>query len=175
MCSIGEELFKFTNSKEEYQQEFELFLRVWNMNMYKEIFGKEHQDDETMNDFVYNRGGNGMYHSFGIWMIIKKLLHEKEIDSYVESGVWKGNVAKMVRSIVGPDFPIVLLDPMDSSSKGASDDVWKPTGNVINKRGKNFSDFAKIDFHSLGINPSRALILFDDHMDQVNLPQVVDY
>ena len=46
-------------------------------------------------------------------------------------------------------------------------DAWQPEGKIHDFRGKNFQDFAKIDFSQIGIDPSRSIVLFDDHMDQL--------
>jgi hypothetical protein len=44
---------------------------------------------------------------------------------------------------------------------------WVPTGVVKDFRKKNFKDFTEIDWKAEGIDPKRAVILFDDHMDQI--------
>lgn len=46
-------------------------------------------------------------------------------------------------------------------------DAWIPEGKIHDFRGKNFQDFAKIDFSKIGIDPARSIVLFDDHMDQL--------
>ena len=49
-----------------------------------------------------------------------------------------------------------------------STDAWQPEGKIIEFRGKQkFKDFSQIDFREVGIDPSRSIVLFDDHMDQL--------
>ena len=45
----------------------------------------------------FNGGGNQMFHSFAIWVTVKRLKELKLIDHYLESGVFKGFTARMVR------------------------------------------------------------------------------
>ena len=44
---------------------------------------------------------------------------------------------------------------------------WVPTGIVKDFRKKNFKDFTEINWQAEGIDPKKAVILFDDHMDQI--------
>lgn len=49
------------------------------------------------------------------------------IDAYMESGVFYGRTARLVRAAVGPDFPMILVDPKRQEGPQA----WKATGKSL--------------------------------------------
>ena len=91
VCTIGEFALDKSESfsKSNCLSEMEPFLRVWNPQIHDIFVNKS---TATGSVAEVNHGGNGFYHSFAIWMLMKKLKETSQIDSYVESGVWKGIV-----------------------------------------------------------------------------------
>ena len=90
VCSIGNFSLDISQafSKSNCASEVDQFLNVWNPKLH-EIFVKT-STIKDVGKINLNSGGNCLYHSFAIWMMLKKLKENNEIDSYVESGVWKG-------------------------------------------------------------------------------------
>ena len=185
VCSIGE--FSLDTSSQSFSKsscasEIEPFLQAWNPTLHQIFISNSSSSSSSslVNKIELNGGGNGFYHSFAIWMLLKKLKAADKIDSYVESGVWKGNdtphfvsathtphtytiyrstrtallhsthqhththaytyaytvliilyphmsphiyayagrTAQMVRKLMGPDFPIILIDTFLHKNEG---------------------------------------------------------
>jgi len=102
--------------------ELKLFLKAWDNSTYEEIFGAD--KDPSFEPKSVNIGGNQMYHSFGLWIVLKTLVKHGLVDYYIESGVFNGFTAKFVRRLLGPNFPIVLIDPMEDPKNDGT--IWIP-------------------------------------------------
>jgi hypothetical protein len=99
---------------------------------------------------VDNEGGMRFDHSFAAWYTLRQL----QPQTVIESGAFMGHSTWLIRQIL-PKARIISLDPR------------KPNAilpEVEYKNGKDFQDFAKIDWkNQMGIDPNTTLIFLDDH------------
>lgn len=109
-----------------------------------------------------NMGGVNVNHAFSLWYIAKAL----KPPVVVESGIWRGQGTWLLRQAVGPDVPIICLDPHDPTERGTP--YWKDaSGKTTYLTGINFVDFSQAAWQNLVPDPaSRALafVALDDHM-----------
>jgi len=109
-----------------------------------------------------NLNGNGMYHAFGMWFMIRKL----GPPVLVESGVFQGLTSWLMRKASADWEPIFFrIDPV---KRGWEDDV-KDKSKIKDYRGlKDFKDFNAIPWKDLLPDERQnAVILFDDHQDHL--------
>lgn len=129
------------------------------LDAFSEVFTRQRQ---LFGGFFSSRnsGGNGLFHSFGIWFILTQL-NPKLI---VESGVHMGQTSWLMRQAC-PDAKIVRIDP---TARGWEDSEVDATLSY-NKRGATFTDFNSIKWADLFSREERAngVILFDDHIDHL--------
>lgn len=110
---------------------------------------------------VQNGGGNGLFHSFALWFLLRKI----RPTMVVESGVHMGETSWLIRRASAEWEPLfVRIDPR---KLGWNDDV-ENRSKTLDLRGGRFVDFAEVDWdgHTL-VDRSDALVLMDDHFDQL--------
>ena len=106
-----------------------------------------------------NEGGNSLLHSFGLWALLRTI----KPPFFVESGVAGGETSWLARRATAAWKPtMVRIDPR---KLGWEDDT--PGATTHDFRGPTFQDFGKVPWASLGVDPARTFVLFDDHMDQL--------
>ena len=108
----------------------------------------------------HNEGGNGMFHSFILWSLLRVIRPVL----VVESGVWNGETSWLVRQASAEWRPtFVRIDP---KRRGWSDDE-RNSSKIFDFRGDDFQDFASVDWDTVHRHRGDALVFFDDHMDQL--------
>jgi len=82
----------------------------------------------------------------------------------VESGVFNGHTSWLIHKATQEWNPVLAF--VDPYKKG-----WEhsnaPGRKIHDFRGETFKDFAEIDWNSVQVDRSHALVFFDDHMDQL--------
>ena len=106
-----------------------------------------------------NEGGNSLLHSFGLWALLRTI----KPPFFVESGVAGGETSWLARRATAAWKPtMVRIDPRKLGWEDGT-----PGATTHDFRGPTFQDFGKVPWASLGVDPARTFVLFDDHMDQL--------
>jgi len=123
---------------------------------------------ENLDDFVSsiylkrpgngNAGGGSLFQYYALYSMIKAL-RPKHI---IESGAFKGVGTWFLRQAAGPNVQLVVVSPENPS-------IYRdPAGRYFT--GKDFQDFAKIDWCSV-LDPAETLLFIDDHQSGVRRMQ----
>ena len=110
-----------------------------------------------------NDGGNGVQHSFALWVVIRHL----RPNLIVESGILNGQTSWLIhRATRGWDPLLVRIDPK------SYDGVWTnmdPRNRSVDLIGNSFIDFASAEWDKIapGLPLASGLAFFDDHMDHL--------
>ena len=92
---------------------------------------------------------------FAIWFTVRRV-KPKHI---IESGAWRGMGTWLLRQ-AAPDAQINVVDPRKQ-------DLYRDSRpNSRYYTGRNFKDFALIDWTANGVDPAETLVFFDDHQCQ---------
>lgn len=97
-----------------------------------------------------NRGGMLIDHSFALYFIMRAV----QPKVVIESGSFKGHSTWLIKQTLRKNARVISLDP---------NFPLKRLPGVEYLVGKDFRDFAQINWQELGVDPASAVVLFDDH------------
>lgn len=125
--------------------------------------------DLVKDDIVTNFGGTGLFHTFTIWVVLRKL-KPKVI---VESGVYRGFTSWMIARATEDYSPLIVrVDPWEVGWNGVYGNPRPDT--FVDYRGDNYMDFTRIDWDELFdehfLSPedkASTLFILDDQADQL--------
>jgi len=118
------------------------------------VFRRRHKACPSSKCDMTNLGGMGPSHQFALWLILRML----QPSCVVESGVFNGRTTWLVRQALGDAARLILLSPDSQRNR------YIDQGNAVYLTGKDFVDFANVDWKRLEIDQERTLVIFDDHM-----------
>lgn len=101
--------------------------------------------------FSENSGGMRFHHSFGLWYVLQVI--RPKPTAVIESGANRGHTTWIIRQAL-PGVKIMTISPNTPPHR---------ENNTVYMTGANFKDFNQINWSVSNIDPSTALILFDDH------------
>lgn len=147
-------------SRQEWRDSLRAFIQVWS---------QQRPQNAT------NVGGGGVFHYFGLWIVVKQLKPEV----IIESGAFQGIGTWLLRQAAGPDTHLIVLSP-------ATPALYVDNGAATYLTGNKFVDFAKIDRSKWmevlrgtttmttstdTLLEEKTLIFFDDHQAAVHRVQ----
>jgi len=104
-----------------------------------------------------NPGGNGFFHSFVLWFVLKQV----RPPLIVESGVLNGHTSWLIERVSQQWNPVIVrIDPKRqgwNSSRAMTHELTGPA----------FINFPKVKWDNFGVDLSRSLAFFDDHQDHL--------
>ena len=170
VCAIGEALW----GNEHLQREIPEFAVAYAKQ--RAYFGQE------------NESGQGLFHSFILWFLVRMLRPEL----IVESGVLRGQTSWLLVEASKAWRPsLVRIDPLGSMARVNRTTSgmmpvrpWTPevspstaaaagfvNGSRTELLDKYFVDFSRVRWQqklaALGVDPAHSLVVFDDHQDQL--------
>lgn len=125
------------------------------LGAFQQVFTKQRKLFQS----ARNKGGNGLFHSFGLWFLLRRL----NPPLMVESGVHKGQTSWLMRQAC-PHAKFIRIDPSEKLA-------WQETASelMLEFRGKAFVDFDNIPWsaHTTSQERANAVVFFDDHIDHM--------
>mmetsp|Transcript_14740 Transcript_14740/g.31050 ORF Transcript_14740/g.31050 Transcript_14740/m.31050 type:complete len:405 (+) Transcript_14740:87-1301(+) len=141
------------------------FINAWNERT--AYFGKQINPGYA----GINPGGNGLFHSFSVWLILRSIKPKVVVESGVRDGHMSWLIAKATEDW-GPLF--VRVDPVARGWDGVTDN--KHADKMVDFRGENFVDVADINWDELlpqkkfffaKKQKKETLFIFDDNQDHL--------
>ncbi|KAL7468655.1 hypothetical protein ACHAXS_008889, partial [Conticribra weissflogii] len=122
-----------------------------------------------INNQSLNYGSFGMFHSFILWVVLRKT----KPSVVIESGVAGGYTSWLISKATEEWNPLIVR--IDPKLKGWDGINLNPNASkMVNLRGDEYQDLAEVDWdvlymtHGLsGADKATTLLILDDHMDQV--------